>query len=412
MAELNISDLDSFRCQLREHAKHVKDYRDEAKDEAKTRSILIDPLLSVLGYRTNIPSEVVVGHKIQVATTAVEVDYALFQQGAVEVVVEAKPANSGLGEKEFKQLVGYYSGTTATFGALTDGVQWLWYCRDNGQLDMKRLERKPFLVYDASWDSEPLEGDIRWLWGVTNGRFDAPGLDTAARVLSDDELIRGWVKVNLEDPNDDFLKFLIGELKLGNRTKQNVARFRDQAKRVFSELAWKREYVTDWPVCRACGDSEKEVGEPGADFDRRPTLVKRTGDLLDLGDDGVLKASETHVRAWRIGDGTWRQEENATAVMAAVLSELLRSDVSRANPTILASKFGLIQTPTAPDDDRWMPITGVASVYFNKHVTNKAKFEKLLKVTKSVVIDGDSGTEFSLDPKVEVWLPARNPKKG
>ena len=411
MAELIISDLDSFRCQLREHAKHVVANRNKAKKESQTRTILVDTLLTILGYRPSMPTEVQVEYPIAFAHVKTSVDYALLQQGTVEVVVEAKLANSEMGDKEFRQLDSYFSVTTATFGALTNGVEWRWYRRDDGELGKKSLEPKPFLVYDASWDSVPLESEVSWLWGATKLNYDAGQLDDAARTLAEEGRIRDWLITNLSEPSEEFVKFLIGELGFGFKTKATIDRVSEEAKRVFHEFAGQPQRRTPTPSANDQPETETgpdpQVGGPKSTHPN-PTselrLIIRTDDELSVDGGEPLFASKWS-RAWRIADGKWHIEPTATKVTTEVLALLLKSDELRDDEERLQARSKLIKYFDS-NPQGWVElIPGFKNLYYEKGIPNVAKIDLLREVAGNISFRAQPGSPLAQNPVVEVWMP-------
>ena len=125
--------IDSLRERIRSHQVALQ------RNEALTRSVLIDPLLRALGWNTEDPTQVMPEFRIP-SERDKRADYALFAHSDVPVViVEAKRLGESLTEAasqaaKYCTLDGYESF------AVTDGRQWTLYgTRRPGALEEKRM---------------------------------------------------------------------------------------------------------------------------------------------------------------------------------------------------------------------------------------------------------------------------------
>ena len=96
-----------------------------SRNEALTRSVLIDPLLRALDWDIEDPKQVI--PEFRVPETNKPADYALFVGGAEPVViVEAKKLGEPLGDAA-DQALGYCNRRGYKHFAVTDGSKWLLY---------------------------------------------------------------------------------------------------------------------------------------------------------------------------------------------------------------------------------------------------------------------------------------------
>ena len=107
---------------LREVKERIDKYREELqRSEALTRYVLIDPVLRVLGWNTEDPSQV----KPEFSTGSGIPDYALFAGSNFPLImVEAKALGSSLKEAEEKGFK-YCWKNKVPFYVITDGDRWI-----------------------------------------------------------------------------------------------------------------------------------------------------------------------------------------------------------------------------------------------------------------------------------------------
>ena len=136
--------------------------------ELRTRVVLIDPILRMVGWAPEDPQAVVVEY----ATGTGRADYALLGENArPAALLEAKALGSRL-EAHTRQIVGYATETGIGFAGITDGDRWMLY-------DVFRpvpMEDKRVMDVKLTRD-EPLAAAVDLLAGLTRPRL--PPLQTA-----------------------------------------------------------------------------------------------------------------------------------------------------------------------------------------------------------------------------------------
>ena len=113
-----------------EHEKTLK------KNEAATRAVLIDPLLSALGWDTSNTHMV----EVERTLTGAKLDYALYDaNGTIRIIVEAKALSKDLASKQtLMSVVKYAFGVGIKDVYLTDGIRWHHFTEYKpGELDPK-----------------------------------------------------------------------------------------------------------------------------------------------------------------------------------------------------------------------------------------------------------------------------------
>ena len=90
-------------------------------NETATRALVIDGVLTALGWNIKDPARVRLEHR----ANGNKVDYVLVSPaGAFLAVVEAKPADSGPKETDRRQASGYAAEIGARYAVLTNGGRW------------------------------------------------------------------------------------------------------------------------------------------------------------------------------------------------------------------------------------------------------------------------------------------------
>ena len=90
-------------------------------NEAATRTLVIDGVLTALGWDIKDPARVRLEHR----ANGNKVDYVLMSSaGEFLAVVEAKPADTGPKEMDRRQASGYATEIGARYAVLTNGGRW------------------------------------------------------------------------------------------------------------------------------------------------------------------------------------------------------------------------------------------------------------------------------------------------
>ena len=113
---------------------------DLRRNEALTRSVLIDPLLRRLGWDTSDPAQVRPEYSIQTPHSTTKADYALFAgSDKPAAIVEAKKlGESSLSDAAY-QAMNYCAAHGYEYFAVTDGQRWTVYeTRKQGNLQEKQ----------------------------------------------------------------------------------------------------------------------------------------------------------------------------------------------------------------------------------------------------------------------------------
>ncbi|WP_235209623.1 type I restriction endonuclease [Sphingobium sp. Ant17] len=112
-----------FASRLAELQKRTIEHREVLLTEEAAKTALVMPFLQSLGYDVFNPKEVVPEFTADVGIKKGEkVDYAICQDGKVNILIECKPSTAELNVNHASQLFRYFSVTESRLAILTNGV--------------------------------------------------------------------------------------------------------------------------------------------------------------------------------------------------------------------------------------------------------------------------------------------------
>jgi hypothetical protein len=201
--------------------------------EEATKNALIMPFIQMLGYNVFDLAEVVPEFTADVGRKKGEkVDYAIMQDGQPILLLECKAVNIDLeNDDHINQLSRYFGVTEARFAILTNGIEYRFFS------DLEKpnvMDSRPFLEFnllDRSNTSilEVLEQFARTV-------FDEQKILSTARQLKYMNEIKLFLKKQLSEPDDEFVRLLTGHVYPGFKTAQVIEDFRQITRRAFRQL--------------------------------------------------------------------------------------------------------------------------------------------------------------------------------
>ena len=177
-----------FIDQLKQFAKRVDSMKDSLQTEEATKTALIMPFFSMLGYDVFNPQEFVPEFTADVGIKKGEkVDYAIMKDGQPVILVECKAITENL-DRHDSQLFRYFGTTTAKFAILTNGQYYRFYTDlDNPN----KMDEDPFLTINIL--------DIR------------------------------------DNPSDDFIRFFLQGCYSGPKTQNVLEKFRPVLRKALND---------------------------------------------------------------------------------------------------------------------------------------------------------------------------------
>lgn len=203
-------------------AKKIRDTRDSVQTEEATKNAFIMPFISnVLGYDVFDPSEVVPEFVADVGVKRGEkVDYAIFKDGQVQILMECKKIGDPLDLRYASQLFRYFAVTSARIAILTNGQQYHVYT--DGDLP-NRMDEKPFLIFDLLDIDRTLVPEIQ---KFSKESFDIDSVVSAAEELKYIGGIRRIIATEVKEPSEEWVRFFVNRIYEGRTTQRILDQFR------------------------------------------------------------------------------------------------------------------------------------------------------------------------------------------
>lgn len=214
-----IMDTEKFKDDLKNIGKRVIELRDSIGTEEATKTSLIMPFFAVLGYDLFNPIEFVPEFTADVGIKKGEkVDYAIVLDGSPTILIEAKSINEQL-TKHDSQLFRYFGTTESKFGILTNGQEYKFFT----DLDEpNKMDLTPFLTVDIT---KIKDNQFPELAKFHKDNFDVDKIMSSAAELKYLNTLKAYLADELNNPSEEFVKLLIGEIYDGIKTKQIIEKF-------------------------------------------------------------------------------------------------------------------------------------------------------------------------------------------
>ena len=220
-----------FADKLKEFCDRVRNLRAKIKTEEATKTSLIMPFFSLLGYDVFNPLEFVPEYTADVGIKKGEkVDYAIVDKKQNPLIlIEAKFCGEKL-NKHGGQLFRYFSTTPAKFGILTNGILYQFYT----DLDeSNKMDKTPFLVVNLlSLD----DGVIPYLQKFEKATFSVDNVIEKANELRYNDRIKQILSQQIIDPEDSFVAYVINDIYSGRKTQRIIDNFRPLVKNAFAQI--------------------------------------------------------------------------------------------------------------------------------------------------------------------------------
>ena len=220
-----------FKKKLATFAARAEQLKDQIQTEEATKTALIMPFFSsVLGYDVFNPAEFVPEYVADVGIKKGEkVDYAIFINGELSILLEAKSVSEKL-DRHDSQLFRYYAASSVRFAILTNGLDYRFYA------DLEtpnKMDDRPFLEFNILDIKDNIIPEIR--------KFERDKFDCSSNINSASELkyaqeIKKLLANELANPSDDFIRFMLKDIYSGVKTQTVIDRFRDTVRRSFNQF--------------------------------------------------------------------------------------------------------------------------------------------------------------------------------
>ena len=219
-----------FNEQLNNYSNRTQQLKSQLITEESTKTSLIMPFFQMLGYDIFNPLEFCPEYTADVGIKKGEkVDYAILKDGNPVILIECKSCNETL-DKHSSQLFRYFGTTSAKFCILTNGIVFQFFTDIE---EVNNMDLTPFLEINF----ENLKDyQINELKKFRKTDFDSDRITSTASNLKYTSLIKDFLQQQIDDPNDDFVKYVTGNVYDGPKTQKILEQFSPLVKKSFASL--------------------------------------------------------------------------------------------------------------------------------------------------------------------------------
>lgn len=222
--------MENFKSNIKSLATTIKTRRSSITSEEATKTALIMPFFQMLGYNVFDPDEFSPEFTADLGIKKGEkVDYAIMQGSEPLILIEAKPVYSSLPKHE-NQLARYFTSTAAKFAILTNGDEYRFYT------DIEKpnlMDQEPFFVVSLS---SLKDSQLKELAKFRKESFNASLLLDTASEMKVINAIKSYLNRQFVEPDDDFLKHLLGVVYEGHKKQSVIDRHSPLIKRALKEF--------------------------------------------------------------------------------------------------------------------------------------------------------------------------------
>lgn len=260
---------------LQQLADRIENIKGSICTEEATKTSMIMPFFSLLGYDVFNPLEFVPEYTADVGLKKKEkVDYAIMVDGKPLIFIECKSCNENL-NKHSSQLIRYFNSTVdAKLAILTNGSVYNFYTDlDNPNV----LDSTPFLVVDLL---NLKERDVVELAKFKKDVLDINNILSAAEELKYNGLVKAWFDKETANPSPAFVKLIISDIYEGVKSQKVVDQFTPVVKKALNQ------YINDTissKIQNALSDDE-----PTEEVEETKKEIETT--IYELEAYGIVKA--------------------------------------------------------------------------------------------------------------------------
>ncbi len=205
-----------FEEKVKDFSKRVEKLQKSITTEEATKTSLIMPFFSLLGYDVFNPLEFTPEYIADVGIKKGEkVDYAITINNQITILIEAKSINENL-QKHGSQLFRYFGTTTAKIGILTNGMIYKFY---TDLEEANKMDIAPFLEIDLL---NLKDSDIVEIKKFCKENFDIDTIMSSASNLKYASSIEKILSEEFDNPSDDFIKLILNKGVYDGVKTQNI----------------------------------------------------------------------------------------------------------------------------------------------------------------------------------------------
>lgn len=275
----------TFEDGILELAQKLNEQYSSIQTEEATKNAFIMPFISrVLGYDVFNPLEVVPEFTADHGTKKGEkVDYAIMQDGEIQILIECKRVGDELNITHASQLFRYFSVTNARIGVLTNGRIFNFFT----DLDAPNImDKRPFLVLDLLEIDESIFPALK---KITKETFDLDSIISSAEELKYVGALKREIGAEFKEPTNDFTKMLMTRVSDKRGTADNLALFNGLVSKATRQYL--KEQINE-RLKTALDSSESSVLGSSADFSEEENISIDLKEADGVPDNGVVTTEE------------------------------------------------------------------------------------------------------------------------
>lgn len=214
-----------FKDSIKRLAERIESLKANLQTEEATKTALIMPFISALGYDVFNPLEVLPEMCCDIGTKKGEkIDYAILKDGEPIILVECKHWQQNLTLHD-NQLLRYFHVSKAKFGVLTNGIIYRFY---TDLAEPNKMDEKPFLEVNLL---DIKEEQIEELKKFHKSYYDVEEILSTASELKYMGELRTVIEKEFTSPSPDLVKFLGKQVYEGVFTPKVLEQFTALLKR-------------------------------------------------------------------------------------------------------------------------------------------------------------------------------------
>lgn len=248
---------------------------DHIQNEEATKTALVLPFITALGYNVFDPTEVVPEFTADVGVKKGEkVDYAIVINGKPVMLFECKHVRTNLDDVHASQLFRYFTVTEARIGVLTNGIVYRFF---SDLEEPNKMDQRPFLEFDLL---NLKEEHIAELKKLTKDAFDLKELLSTASELKYTKALKQYLAQQLASPDPEFVRFLTKQVYSGLFTQSVREQFTGIVKRALTQFINDRVNDRLQSALRA-GDEKEEAPRAASEEAQEESEIVTTEEELE-----------------------------------------------------------------------------------------------------------------------------------
>lgn len=362
-----------FIDQIKQFSVRIAKMKDNIQTEEATKTSMIMPFFQMLGYDVFNPMEFVPEFTADFGTKKGEkVDYAIIgEDGAPLILIEAKWCGEPL-DKHGSQLFRYFSTTPAKFGILTNGIIYRFFSdleQDN------KMDERPFLEVDLLDIKESLVPELK---KFQKSSFDLTTIIASASELKYNNQIRQILARQLNDPDDEFIKYFLAQIYDGLKTAKVIDEFRGIVKRSYTQFL--NERINE--RLKTALDTEEATQAQIAEAEAAPQEPEEEGPKIITTEEEVESFYIVRALLHDVLDGHSVAYKDTASYFGILLDNNTRKWICR---LFLSGKRKMMILPDGEKNQIKFQLESIDEIHKHK--------DELCKVVKRYLQDGESQKE-------------------